>query len=273
MKLYIYFHRVVFANGVDYYRAEGFNVLEVKTCSDGLHSYKDHLHQELSIGYIEKGASILNVNGKDYYIKAREAVIIYPYVSHKCQPVDINNWAFTMIYIENDFCKGNLDNIYRKSSIGIKKLGDHEFDKIKNLSKILKSKANPFCKEVELTNALIELFNTRDIDISLGTGKKINSIKTYIEEHFLETLQLRDMEAKFDINKFALIRSFKSKFNTTPNAYQLQLKVDYGKSLLKNSDDIADIALKAGFYDQAHFTKEFKKAYGVTPLQYHKSIH
>lgn len=258
--------------GINYYRSEGFNVLEVKTCSDGLHSYKDHLHHELSIGYIEKGESVLNVNGEDYRIKAREAVIIYPYVSHKCQPVDINNWAFTMIYIEDDFCKGNFDNLYRKNSIGIKKLGDYEFDKIKHLSYVLKSNANRFYKEVELTTILIELFNTWDIDIPLGADEKTKSIKAYIEEHFLETFGLRDMEEKFNINKFALIRNFKNKFNTTPNAYQLQLKVDYGKSLLKNSSDIVDIALKSGFYDQAHFTKEFKKAYGVTPLQYHKAI-
>lgn len=259
--------------GIEYYRSESFNMLEIKICSDDLHAYKDHLHQELSIGYIEKGSTILNVNGKNHYIKAREAVIIYPYVSHKCQPVDINDWAFTMIYIDNEFCKGILDNLVTKNSIGIKKLGDYEFNKIKHLSDVVKSDIGGFDKEVELTSTLIELFNTYDIDITLQNSKKINSIKTYIEEHFLETLQLRDMEEEFNINKFSLIRNFKSKFNTTPNAYQLQLKVNYGKQLLKDNDNIVDIALKAGFYDQAHFTKEFKKSYGVTPLQYYKAIH
>jgi len=36
--------------------ALAFNMIEVKTCSNDLHSYKDHLHEELSVGYIEKGA-------------------------------------------------------------------------------------------------------------------------------------------------------------------------------------------------------------------------
>ncbi|WP_432403458.1 AraC family transcriptional regulator [Wukongibacter sp. M2B1] len=259
--------------GIEYYREESFDMIEVKTCCDDLHAYKSHLHHELSIGYIKKGATILNVNGEEYHMEAGEAVIIYPYVSHICQPEDINNWEFTMIYIDNEFCKGICNNSVVKNSIGIKRLGDDEFEQIKDLSNLLKSNVSSFDKEVELTNTLNELFSKCDIDIQFQSSKKMNLIKKYIEEHFLDTIQLKDMEAEFDINKFSLIRNFKSKFNTTPNAYQLQLKVDYGKELLKRSNNIVDIALKAGFYDQAHFTREFKKAHGITPLQYYKAIH
>lgn len=258
--------------GVEYYRAEAFNIREVKTCMNDLHAYKDHLHQELSIGYIEKGESILNVSGKDYYIEAGEAVIIYPYVSHKCQPIDVNNWGFTMIYIDSEFYKGVFYDLGSKNSIGIKKLGSYEFNQIKQLSDVLKSNISGFDKEIELANTLIQLFTSCDIDIHLQTNEKIEPIKTYIEEHFLEIIKLNDMEDKFGINKFALIRNFKSEFNTTPNAYQLQLKVNYAKQLLKSSDNIVDIAIRSGFYDQAHFTKEFKKAYGITPLQYQRAI-
>jgi AraC-like DNA-binding protein len=259
--------------GIDYYRLEELDMIEIKTCSDDLHAYKEHLHKELSIGYIKKGATVLNVNGKDYYIKAGEAVIIYPYVSHKCQPVDISDWSFTMVYIDDEFCKGIFNNVDIKNSIGIKKLDDCELNQIKHLSEVLKSDVSRFDKEVELINAFSELLNTCDINIQLQSSKKMNLVKVYIEKHFLDILQLKDLEERFDIDKFALIRNFRRKFNTTPNAYQLQLKIDYGKYLLKSSNNIVDIALKSGFYDQAHFTKEFKKAYGVTPLRYYKAIH
>lgn len=259
--------------GIAYYRSEAFNMVEVKTCSNDVHAYKEHLHQELSVGYIEKGASILNVNGSDYYIKAGEAIVISPYVSHKCQPVDLNEWEFTMIYIQNEFCKEMFHHLGAKNIISIKKLGISEFNKIKGLSNVLKSNDSSFNKEVELINTLIHLFDPGDIAIQLESSKKTTAIKAYIEENFLEPLKLKDMEEKFDINKFILIRNFKNKFNTTPNAYQLQLKINHGKYLLKSSDDIVDIALRSGFYDQAHFTKEFKKAYGITPVQYYKALH
>jgi AraC-like DNA-binding protein len=258
--------------GVEYYRSEAFSIREVKTCMNDLHAYKDHLHQELSIGYIEKGESVLNISGIDYYIKAGEAVIIYPYVSHKCQPIDVDNWEFTMIYIESEFYKGAFLNVDSTNSIGIKKFGNYEFNQIKQLSTVLKSNISGFDKEIELVKTLIQLFTNCDINIHLQTSKKLEPIKTFIEEHFLEVMKLKDMEEKFGINKFALIRSFKNEFNTTPNAYQLQLKANYAKHLLKSSENITDIALQSGFYDQAHFTKEFKKAYGITPLQYQRAL-
>ncbi len=259
--------------GIGFYNPKALDMIEIKTCSDSLHAYKKHLHQELSIGYIHKGATMLNVNGKDHYIKAGEAVAIYPYVSHKCQPIDINNWTFTMIYIDNGYIKEYFDSSIENNLIGIKRISNDDGKNLEYIVDILNSNVSGFDKEVQITDTLNHILNTCDIDIKLETSKMINLIKTYIENHFLETLQLKDMEDKFGINRFSLIRNFKNIFNTTPNAYQLQLKVNYGKQLLKKSNNIVDIALRSGFYDQAHFTKEFKKAYGITPFQYYKFIH
>lgn len=259
--------------GVEYYRSEAFSMIEVKTCTNGMHSYRDHLHEELSVGYIEKGETFLNVNGRDYCMKEHEAVIIYPFVSHKCQPVNIQNWGFTMIYIDSGFCGEILNGLDKKHSIGIKKLGHEEYVKIKKLAEFLKSKESSHNKEMELIGTLVEIFGACDLDIKLENDIKMDLIRDYIKGHFLEEIQLKDIEKEFGINKFVLIRSFKNKYNTTPNAYQLQLRINYGKHLLKSCGDIVDIALKAGFYDQAHFTKEFKKAYGVTPLQYYSAVH
>gem|GEM_PF-250410 len=258
--------------GINYHKSQFYNMIEVKTCYDDLHSYKDHLHQELSIGCIEKGSTHLDVNGKDYLISEHEAVIIYPFVSHRCRPVDINNWEFTMIYIDGKFCREILESLGASHSIGIKRLGDEEFEKILRLSSFLKSDENRFSKETELVSTLIEVFDCCDIDIKLENDEKINSIKEYLEKNFLEEIELQDMEEMFGLNKFVLIRSFRKRFNTTPSAYQLQLKVNYARQLLKCKDDLADIAVCAGFYDQPHFTREFKKAYGVTPMQYCRDI-
>ncbi|WP_190014489.1 cupin domain-containing protein [Geosporobacter subterraneus] len=54
----------MFIKEIHYYRVDACNMVEIKTCANDVHAYKDHLHQELSIGYTEKGATILNVNGR-----------------------------------------------------------------------------------------------------------------------------------------------------------------------------------------------------------------
>ncbi len=41
---------------------------------------------------------------------------------------------------------------------------------------------------------------------------------------------------------------------------------------LKERHQLAGIAYESGYFDQAHFTKEFKKITGVTPQQYHEQV-
>ena len=53
-----------------------------------------------------------------------------------------------------------------------------------------------------------------------------------------------------------------------PHAYQTQLRVRHAKSLLQARLPIALVATEAGFYDQAHLTRHFKRIVGVTPGRY-----
>ena len=55
---------------------------------------------------------------------------------------------------------------------------------------------------------------------------------------------------------------------TTPAAFHLQCRVAQAKELMSKGADVLDACTALGFYDQAHFIREFKKMYGVTPGKY-----
>jgi AraC-like DNA-binding protein len=63
-------------------------------------------------------------------------------------------------------------------------------------------------------------------------------------------------------------RVFKDGVGLTPHAYQDQLRVRLAKQLLAQQAPIAQAAVEAGFYDQAHLTRHFKRAVGITPGRY-----
>jgi AraC-like DNA-binding protein len=58
----------------------------------------------------------------------------------------------------------------------------------------------------------------------------------------------------------------------TPHAYLTQIRLGAACHHLRRSRPIADAAAAAGFYDQSALTRHFKRAYGMTPLQYVHAI-
>ncbi|HEX3011839.1 MAG TPA: AraC family transcriptional regulator [Syntrophomonadaceae bacterium] len=238
--------------------------VEIKRCSYSEQSYKEHVHEELSIGYIEKGSTAVDFNGKNYSFTEGDGIISPPYISHICRPIDLNYWQFVMLYINTSYYEGEF--------AVPRKLTDIELDKFKDFLGNLSGKNADF----EVENALIDLLTTCTLIDEKNNGprpdKVLENIYNFIKNNYLENIALESLEAIFSINKFSIIRGFKSIYNTTPSSFQLQLKVAHSKGLLARGMNILDVCSEAGFYDQAHFTREFKKANGKTPLQYQKDI-
>jgi len=54
----------------------------------------------------------------------------------------------------------------------------------------------------------------------------------------------------------------------SPHAYPTQLRLKRARELIDGGQSIADAALLAGFSDQSHLTRRFKKSYVLTPGLY-----
>jgi AraC-like DNA-binding protein len=61
-------------------------------------------------------------------------------------------------------------------------------------------------------------------------------------------------------------RMFRQSFGITPRAYVMRRRLELAQQLLTRTDRrLADVALRAGFCDQAHLTRSFRKSIGTTP--------
>jgi len=65
---------------------------------------------------------------------------------------------------------------------------------------------------------------------------------------------------------------FRLHYGQPVGAYLRGLRIAWAAGKLTGTDeDIAQIALQAGFFDQSHFTRTFKRQLGLTPLAYRKA--
>ena len=61
-------------------------------------------------------------------------------------------------------------------------------------------------------------------------------------------------------------RAFKHSVGRAPHQYLMMLRLERARRLLEAPESVLSaIALEAGFADQAHFTRAFKRQYGITP--------
>lgn len=107
-------------------------------------------------------------------------------------------------------------------------------------------------------------------DVSAGPGPSwLGRVRARLHEEFRTPLRLAALAADAGVHPTHLQRVFRRHFRCTPAQYAARLRIEWAQHALSRSDaDIATVALEAGFSDQAHFTRRFRKLTAMTPGQY-----
>jgi AraC family transcriptional regulator len=83
-----------------------------------------------------------------------------------------------------------------------------------------------------------------------------------------ESVSLSSLAAIVDIHPVHLARTFRRHYRCSVGDYVRNLRIARASDAVRTTDrPLAEIALEAGFCDQSHFTKMFKRYTGITPFQ------
>lgn len=241
--------------------------VEIKRCRNIPHAYKSHVHNELSLGFIEAGSTHLTFNDRTIIYESGDGVIIPPLMTHRCAPDDIGHWAYVMLFIDPRYYNEVV------SFCQAKKLPGNQTKKLICFIEELLLEKDPDTLENILIDLLLE-FGEKDVaDLATDSADSAKLVHDYILDHVHDLITLDKLQQISGLNKFSLIKNFKKLYITTPAAYHLQARVAEAKQLLSNGADVLDICAALRFYDQSHFIREFKKMYGVTPGTYWEQLH
>ena len=92
--------------------------------------------------------------------------------------------------------------------------------------------------------------------------------RQFLDAETTRVVRSSELEEVTGLTRFDLARQFRSAFGTSPYRYSLMRRLDRARALLRRNRSLADVALAAGFADQAHLSRMFKHAFGVTPARY-----
>jgi AraC-like DNA-binding protein len=77
-----------------------------------------------------------------------------------------------------------------------------------------------------------------------------------------------ELEAVSGLTRFDLARQFRAVVGDSPYRYSVMRRLEAARSQIGQQGPLVDVALNAGFADQAHFTRMFTARYGITPGHY-----
>lgn len=250
---------------------------ELRSSNNNSH-YKEHLHDTLSIGVIEKGEVAFTYLHNNYTLKENQLVIIPPQKVHSCNPIDNNPRKYYMMYLNEQWCfhiqKELFPDLTSLKSIKNPLLHSQSFyTYFLDLCKLLFLEIPTYEKEYELISFISDLFShlyKKESFIEIEDGELSNRVINFLEENLEKSISLDLLSKEFGYNKFFLSRVFKTHTGLPPHTYHLNLKINRAKDLLRAGMNISQVSLTLGFADQSHFHRNFVKFISATPKEYIK---
>jgi AraC family transcriptional regulator len=123
-----------------------------------------------------------------------------------------------------------------------------------------------FCSHIATAYAKGELLPTRVGGLAPWQQRRVMEL---IDVGLQEGLRLSTLAKECGLSVSHFSRSFKRSFGTPVHRYLIHRRVEFAKSLLKNSSlPLAEIALRSGFSDQAAFSRTFGAVIGTSPKRW-----
>lgn len=255
-----------------------------------------HWHKQIEFSYVVSGTVRYVVADKEITLHTGDALFINSNVLHAVKSSKKNDKAilFSIIFDYSMLSFGTQSSIFSKYVAPFVQNDNLPFflinrttlshsNLLSNLSYLYRLSFSPekpsFGYELDIQNKLGEIWlslvihfteETNNIGkINLQTQKRLKNMILFIQEKYMDRINLNDIAYSANVSKSECIRCFKEITETTPINYLIGYRLSQSLLLLQKTDlSIQQISCKCGFEDSSYFTRTFKARIGITPREY-----
>ena len=261
-----------------FWRDERLPFVEARTIADGRKvTYSRHAHEHFSIGVVTTGRSYYHYGADTFEISAGTVVLMNPGDVHACNPIANEPRSYQMVYIDTPWLTDLQHQLGFSTEQGYRPFNTpYTRDTVlyEGLLELYGILADEQAEHLQKQSALVSYFtevqqrlNPSDTPVR-EVNHKLERAADYIREHCTDALRLEDICVAAELSPSYLIRAFKQYYGLTPHAFLVNQRIQFARAQLRQGELIADVALAAGFADQAHFQRTFKQHFAATPGQY-----
>lgn len=260
---------------IRYWRVPQLDDLELLHSGDLTYEYPPHMHEEHTIALVLKGAETTTSRGKSQTALSGSLLLINADEVHSSKSVRVE---YRAIKIKSKTLDDIARHLFQRSLKRpcFPKLVIKDallFRSLLALHLNLEQCSSALEQESEFISTIGLLLARQHPNrlIHPTSGKEphfVRVIRDYLKANYAENVSLAQLTSMTNLSPFYLIRVFRDQVGCPPHEYQTQLRIARARKLIRERQPISDVALETGFFDQSHFSRNFKRIVGVPPGQY-----
>lgn len=243
-----------------------------------------HMHERhMELAFIMSGRGRYRIDDKIYDIEEGDVLLLNPGSYH--QALSDSQYPATEFFIGvNDFCfEGMKPCCIELKTMPVYKAGPELKQKLMKLCMLMDAERDYYRvgKYYMMQSYLVQfmLYLIRDeqepkimpkgryLFESINKNEIVSKIIEYFTEHYQDKISLDMISENMYVSPFYISKIFKSITGDTPIRYLINIRLEKAKELLCDNPNlgITEAAEMVGYDDVYHFSKLFKKKFGVSP--------
>jgi AraC-like DNA-binding protein len=249
------------------WRPEVPGVQEVLHAEFNEHAYPMHTHAEWTLLLIDEGEVAYRLDGRDRLAPTATLTLLPPGVPHDGRAATAGGFRKRVAYVDGDWLG---DEAVARTVDAPLLAHPSAAGAAGRLHRALGMGGDGLRAESELLairRAALRAFGARVVPVRRDDPLAVR-LRALLDDRLTAAPTLAGAAVELGTSAPRLVRAFTAAYGMPPHRYLTGRRVDLARRLLLRGIPVAEVAVAAGFYDQAHLTRHFARTLGVTPARF-----
>jgi len=237
--------------------------------------YQRHRHDTYAVGVTDRGVQVFDYRGSSRVSTRGQVVVLYPDEAHDGRAGTREGFGYRIVYVEPTRLAEALQGL--RGGPGPLPFVSEAVSANPALARAVEDafrgpldSLSADSIVVDLAEALLgaERGGARPAAVRRVDVAAVERARQLLDAERARTVHSSELESITGLTRYELARQFRTMLGTSPHRYLLMRRLALARDLIHAARALVDVACEAGFADQAHFTRVFRSAFGLTPARY-----